>query len=146
MNQNQRLVFGCKNILYVLHCCILHFKFILQSLNETLLKMQKGCGVTKNCLSLPEFCMKNNSCNALLSIVRKAGKYEVELFSKEAIYVAMSLSHDFNMVEMVYYFQSEYFRLYFSNCIWPLGSRCSNWMRFRGTQCECVPLLERPET
>jgi hypothetical protein len=62
------------------------------------MKMQKDCGIKKNCLYTPDNCIFNHSCNALLTIVPHNDVYEIEMFSKGAIFVALGISDDFNMV------------------------------------------------
>ena len=63
--------------------------------------MYKDCGLKKNCLYTPENCVANNSCNALLTIVPVNDVYEIEIFSKNAKYVAMGISSDYNMVRKI---------------------------------------------
>lgn len=70
-------------------------------LQSTALDVYDGCGISKNCVALPEECIESKNCEMLSTFKRLSNNLmEIELYGKISgnEYVAVGFSFDQKMV------------------------------------------------
>lgn len=58
----------------------------------------EGCNSFKNCFGVPNGCVDNQDCQAVVSVLVQGSNYEFELLGKTRGYIAVGLSEDTKMV------------------------------------------------
>lgn len=89
--------FECLQVNKLYNDCFIIIIIFLQ-INTPADAFYNGCFSTKGCFGAPDGCVRSKDCKAVVAITVRGDRYEFEVKApKEAIYVAVGLSHDDKM-------------------------------------------------